>query len=67
MAPLLKACVALSGDVDTVAALALGLAACSPEYERNLPDGLLRDLEDGPYGRDYLQELDLSLRKRFGC
>lgn len=67
MAPLLKACVAYTGDVDTVAALALGLAACCPEYERNLPEALLRDLENGPYGKGYLQELDLALRKRFGC
>lgn len=67
MTTLLKACVAYTGDVDTVAALALGLAACCPEYERNLPDVLLRDLENGSYGKGYLQELDLALRKRFGC
>ncbi|MFN8606323.1 MAG: ADP-ribosylglycohydrolase family protein [Vulcanimicrobiota bacterium] len=67
MAALLKACVNYSGDVDTVAALALGLAGCCPEYERNLPEVLLRDLEDGPYGKGYLQELDLKLRKRFPC
>ncbi|MBS2039930.1 ADP-ribosylglycohydrolase family protein [bacterium] len=67
MAGLLQACVAYSGDVDTVAGLALGLAACSPEYERDLPSVLLRDLEDGAFGKGYLQDLDRALRKRFPC
>lgn len=43
-----------TGDVDTVAAVALGVASKCAEYEKNLPDFLFQDLEAGSYGRDYL-------------
>ncbi len=58
MSDLLKACVAFTGDVDTVAAIALGAGACSVEIEQDLPQHLLLGLEDGLFGRKYLQQLD---------
>lgn len=58
---LLHECVALTGDVDTVAAIALGAASCSKEITQNLPDHLARDLENGPFGRDYFSQLDQQL------
>jgi ADP-ribosylglycohydrolase len=61
MSDLLKACVAFTGDVDTVAAIALGAASCSEEIEQDLPAHIYRDLENGPFGRDYLADLDARL------
>lgn len=58
---LLQDCVGFGGDVDTVAAIALGVAACSPAVERDLPQHLFDALEDGPYGRAYIAALDRRL------
>ncbi|MBI2151938.1 ADP-ribosylglycohydrolase family protein [Candidatus Woesearchaeota archaeon] len=61
MSDLLKDCINFSGDVDTVATIALGAASCSDQYEQDLPDNLFNDLESEDYGRMYLNELDLCL------
>jgi ADP-ribosylglycohydrolase len=61
MSDLLKACVAYTGDVDTVAAVALGAASCCDEVEQDLPEHLVLGLEDGPYGLRHLRELDARL------
>jgi ADP-ribosylglycohydrolase len=66
MSDLLKTCVAWTGDVDTVAAIALGAASCSDEVEQDLPEHLVRDLENGPYGRDFLTDLDKRLMAGIG-
>lgn len=66
MRSLLKECVDWTGDVDTVAALALGLAACSDEVTQDLPQVLHRDLENGAYGLSYLEHLDDSLQQHYG-
>jgi ADP-ribosylglycohydrolase len=58
---LLRDCIAFTGDVDTVAAIALAAAAGSEEYEQDLPAELVQALENGPYGRDYLAALDRQL------
>jgi ADP-ribosylglycohydrolase len=58
---LLVDCVAFTGDVDTVAAIALAAASCSPEYEKDLPPNLIDTLENGRYGRDYIIALDRQL------
>ena len=58
---ILKACIAFTGDVDTVATIALGAASCSPEIENDLPAPLLHRLERSQYGYDYLAELDRQL------
>lgn len=58
---LLHACVAFTGDVDTVATVALAAAARSAEYSQDLPSALLADLEDGPFGRSYLAALNTRL------
>jgi len=60
LSELLSNCVAFTGDVDTVAALALGAASCSSEFVDDLPAFLTTDLENGPYGRDYISSLDLK-------
>jgi len=61
---ILRACVAFTGDVDTVATVALGAASRSPQVVNDLPSVLRRDLEDGPYGRGYLWQLDARLLSR---
>jgi len=58
MSGILAACVAFTGDVDTVATVALAAAARSAEVEQDLPAVLVDGLENGPYGRDYLRLLD---------
>ena len=58
---LLQDCIAFTGDVDTVASIAMAAASCSREYARDLPENLLLMLENGPFGRDYLLDLDARL------
>lgn len=58
---LLHDCIAFTGDVDTVAAMALSAASWSPEIEPDLPDVLISGLESGAYGIDYLRRLDRQL------
>ncbi|MBW4678604.1 MAG: ADP-ribosylglycohydrolase family protein [Microcoleus vaginatus WJT46-NPBG5] len=61
MSELLKDCIAFSGDVDTVATIALAAGSCSGEITQDIPDHLIAGLENGPYGRDYLIDLDRHL------
>ena len=61
LSDLLRACIAFTGDVDTVATIALAAASTSEEYAQDLPEVLYALLEDGPFGRTYLQELDERL------
>ena len=61
MRELLRACVAFTGDVDTVATIALSAASRSPEVADDLPMALYRDLEHGTYGLPYLYDLDRRL------
>jgi len=60
---LLRDCIDFTGDVDTVATIAMAAASCSPEYKNDLPERLYRDLENGPYGAEYLESLDYSLMR----
>lgn len=61
MSDLLKRCVDYTGDVDTVAAIALAAASASREVEQDLPPALHAGMEDGAFGRGYLEELDRKL------
>jgi ADP-ribosylglycohydrolase len=61
MSALLQDCIAFTGDVDTVATIALAAASGSDEVKQDLPQHLIDMLENGPYGRDYLIELDREL------
>jgi len=58
---LLHACVAHTGDVDTVAAIAMSAASRAAAITDDLPAALYDDLEDGPYGRTFLSDLDTRL------
>jgi ADP-ribosylglycohydrolase len=61
MSSLLKTCIQFSGDVDTVAAIALAAGSCSSEIVQDLPAYLFDTLENGPYGKDYIRSLDGKL------
>ena len=61
MTDILRACVAYTGDVDTVATVALGSCAASREVTQNLPYALMHGLENGTYGRNYLSGLNAAL------
>ena len=61
LSDLLRNCVAFTGDVDTVAAIALGAASCCNQFPNDLPAFLDADLENGSYGRDYIAKLDVKL------
>lgn len=65
MSGLLQYCVRYGGDVDSVAAIAMGIAAVSWEYVDDIPEVLRQGLEAGPYGRPFLLQLDERLRTRF--
>jgi ADP-ribosyl-[dinitrogen reductase] hydrolase len=64
LAELLGACVAYGGDVDTVATIALAAASWSVDDRADLPAVLTDGLEDGTYGRSYLEGLDRQLVAR---
>ena len=61
LSELLKDCIAFTGDVDTVAAIALAAASCSEEIAQDLPEHLIAGLENDSYGRDYITALDRKL------
>ncbi len=65
MRELLKTCIQFSGDVDTVAAIALAAGSCSTEIAQDLPVHLIDALENGQYGRDYIRLLDTQLMALF--
>jgi ADP-ribosylglycohydrolase len=58
----LRAATALEGDVDSVAALAVGLGSLAPrEVRSDLPPALYEGLERGPFGLRHLEAVDREL------
>lgn len=51
------------GDTDSVLAIAWGIA--SARMHEPLPEFFARDLERGPFGRDFLERLGIELMERF--
>jgi ADP-ribosyl-[dinitrogen reductase] hydrolase len=51
----------LGGDTDSVASIACGIAFFSDQYAKDLPNFLERDLENSPFGKDYLIKLSKKL------
>lgn len=58
-------CVRFTGDVDTVAAIAMAAASMHPDIKQDLPQILYDRLENGPFGRDYLRAVDERLMAAF--
>lgn len=66
LSEILRIAVSFGGDVDTVATIAMGIAAnLLPRNAHDLCKTLFADLENGSYGRDYLASLDWKLKQRF--
>lgn len=65
MSKLLLDCVNFGGDVDSVAAIAMGLASLTPEYVVDIPASLMSGLESGKFGSRYLRQLDVALAERY--
>jgi len=61
MSDLLRASIAFTGDVDTVATIALAAGAHSDEIEQDLPDHLYQGLERSQFGYEYIKKLDKKL------
>lgn len=64
LSSILRSAVAWSGDVDTVAAIAMAMGFCSKEIKQNLPERLVKDLERGEFGIDYIRALDTKLARK---
>jgi ADP-ribosyl-[dinitrogen reductase] hydrolase len=64
MSQLLKTCIDFTGDVDTVASIALAAASHCPTIDQDLTEILRSTLEDGPYGRRYIESLDAKLLQK---
>ncbi len=62
LAELLKTCVGYTGDVDSVATIALASASGSAAFARDIPDSLWQGIEDSKYGISYLIDLDIRVR-----
>lgn len=61
LSAILKTCIDFTGDVDTVATIALAAASCSDDVAQDLPSVLIDTLENDEYGLDYLRKLDAQL------
>ncbi|WP_028938104.1 ADP-ribosylglycohydrolase family protein [Pseudonocardia spinosispora] len=61
LSALLRTCVAYTGDVDTVAAIALAAGSRAADLAQDIPRSLHDGLENGRFGRDYCIALDARL------
>ncbi|MEN7546356.1 ADP-ribosylglycohydrolase family protein [Rapidithrix thailandica] len=62
LSEILKKSIDLGGDVDTVGSLTMAIGSGCKAIEKDLPLWMYKDLEDGTYGKTYLQKLDQQLR-----
>lgn len=65
LSDLLKDCIRLGGDTDSVAAIAVGIASCYPDYSQDFPAHLWHTLDEPHYGLSFLAKLDESLQQQF--
>jgi ADP-ribosylglycohydrolase len=63
---LLVDCASFTGDVDTVATIAMAAASVSIDYVKDLEPSLILGLENGIYGREYLEFIDRQLTEKYG-
>ena len=62
LSELLRRCVAFTGDVDSVATIALASASSNATFTRDIPDNLWNDFEPSRFGLRYLLDLDQRVR-----
>jgi ADP-ribosylglycohydrolase len=63
LADLLKACVNFTGDVDSVATIALASASMAQGIKKDIPANLWQGLEQHQFGLNYLINLDSKVRE----
>jgi ADP-ribosyl-[dinitrogen reductase] hydrolase len=64
MLRMLKKSISLGGDVDSIAAVTMGLASLL-KVKNDLPKELYDNLEDGPYGKGYIKLVEDRLVAKF--
>lgn len=62
LSEILQRCVAFTGDVDSVATIALASASSHARFARDIPDNLWNDFEPTSFGLRYLLDLDRRVR-----
>ncbi len=62
---LLVKTVSLGGDTDSVASIAVGLATCFEEYNKEIPIELIESLDESTFGVEFLNNLDQQLYTYF--
>ena len=65
LSTLIRECVALGGDTDTVASIAVGVATCFSDYEADIPAALTNSLDEPTYGAAFLDGLNQQLDETF--
>ncbi len=65
LSQLLHQSIAFTGDVDSVATIAMTCASCSPVFARDLPTALISQCEHTTYGLPYLVQADQRLITQF--
>lgn len=65
MKRILERAIFVGGDVDSLAAICMGLAYLNPGITNDLSDNLYDNLENGKWGRDFLQDLSRQLASDF--
>lgn len=63
LSEILRTAVSFGGDTDTVAAIAVGLGTQASDIRQTVPKTLYEGFERGPYGLEYLRDLDQKLEK----
>jgi hypothetical protein len=61
---IMKKVILIGGDCDNLAAIVWGIASCRFRNE-NLPEWFFKDLEDGKYGKGYLEIVGKNLMDKF--
>lgn len=62
LSDLLRRCVAFTGDVDSVATIALASASSHASFARDIPENLWREFEPTRFGLRYVMDLDQRVR-----
>ena len=63
LSALTKLAVQVGGDTDSAAAIMVAVASESLEYVDDFPDALWDGLENGPFGHDFLRDIDEQLQQ----
>lgn len=65
LSSILKNSIALGGDTDSVATIAVGLGSCFSNIDKDLPQTLIESMDEPDFGIPYLDQLEANLRQIF--